>query len=328
MDLRGIDVSEPRKQRRRLSGLLLLLVLLAAAGAGTWYFSPLGLRETARQEVASPPLPVAPPEDPPAPLTPPSPPTTPPPAVAAAPPPPTPASPPLPALDASDTLVRELVSALSRRPELAQWLISDELIRRFVASVDNVAEGESPRSHLGFMRPESGYPVVIEGERMTVAPGAGKRYDAVAEAFISIDARGAAQLYQRLKPLIDEAWLELGYPDRDFDEVLEAAFVQLLETPILQGPVELVPAAVTLAYADPAVEELAPAQKLLLRMGPANQRRVQAKLRQLASAMGMATEGLPTASLYEPLTAAEVEAREEAKLILETETGDEDALAW
>jgi len=174
------------------------------------------------------------------------------------------------------------------------------------------------------MRPRSGFPVLQEGDRILVGPRAGERYDAITEVFVSIDTRGAARLYERLGPLIQQAWLELGYPERSFDEVLEAAFVLLLETPILQGPVELVPAAVTFAYADPEVEDLAPAQKLLLRMGPSNQRRVQAKLRQLAAALGMETARLPTTSLYDPLTAAEVEASEEAKLMLEAEPGDED----
>jgi len=54
----------------------------------------------------------------------------------------------LPQLDDSDGWLRGLVGQLSAHPELAEWLVTDEMIRRFVAAVDNLAEGTSPRSHL------------------------------------------------------------------------------------------------------------------------------------------------------------------------------------
>ena len=51
--------------------------------------------------------------------------------------------------------------------------------------------------------------------------------------------------------------------------------------------VELVPAVRSYHFADPALEALSPAQKQLLRLGPGNARRVQAKLRELAPALGL-----------------------------------------
>ncbi|MBW2275391.1 MAG: DUF3014 domain-containing protein [Deltaproteobacteria bacterium] len=315
MDLSGIDISEPSKPRRRWPLRLLLAVLFIGIGIigigiglGLHRFLPFAAPGTPEQEIVRPLPPVVPAQERTRPPAPPRAPAAPPEAAAQAPAPLAPAPPPLPLLDASDPLVRQLVGALSRRPELARWLSHEELVRRFVASVDNVAEGQSPGSHIAFMRPESRFPALAGNDRIVVGPRAGERYDSVTDVFVSLDARGAAALYQRLKPVIDEAWVELGYPDRDFDETLEAAFAELLATPILQGPVELVPLVLTYAYADPWLEELAPAQKQLLRMGPANQRRVQAKLRELAAALGMPTGSLPRASLYTPLTTAEARA--------------------
>ena len=56
------------------------------------------------------------------------------------------AEPPPPALpiDQSDPFVRQLASALSTHPQLAVWLVNDDLIRRFAASVANISEGTSP----------------------------------------------------------------------------------------------------------------------------------------------------------------------------------------
>ena len=42
---------------------------------------------------------------------------------------------------------------------------------------------------------------------------------------------------------------------------------------------------VNYAYSDPRLESLTPAQKQLLRMGPANVRKIQARLRGIANAL-------------------------------------------
>ena len=60
--------------------------------------------------------------------------------------------------------------------------------------------------------------------------------------------------------------------------------------PILEADVpvkRVVRAVVVYEYADPRLEAMTPAQKALLRMGPRNVPRVQAKLRELAAALGL-----------------------------------------
>ena len=47
------------------------------------------------------------------------------------------------------------------------------------------------------------------------------------------------------------------------------------------------------AYADPKLEGLAPAQKLLLRTGPDNARKIKQQIRELAVALGVPEERLP-----------------------------------
>ena len=44
---------------------------------------------------------------------------------------------------------------------------------------------------------------------------------------------------------------------------------------------------------DPALENLAPAQKQLMRMGPRNTKIIQAKLREIATALGIDANRLP-----------------------------------
>jgi hypothetical protein len=102
-----------------------------------------------------------------------------------------------------------------------------------------------------------------------------------------MDSRGLARLYRKLEPLLDEAYRDLGYPDGRFREPLAAAIRSLLATPVPPERVALAPAVESYRYADPRFEQLTPAQKLLLRMGQRNVRRVQAKLRELAAALGL-----------------------------------------
>jgi hypothetical protein len=184
-------------------------------------------------------------------------------------------------LGTSDAIVRELVAELSSRPELAKWLASDDLVRRFVASVNNVAEGASPTTHLEFLRPSEPFQVEERGDRLVVDDRSWQRYDALADVIVSLDTEGTVALYRELEPLMVGAHREIAPPNVTFRERLDAAFATLLAVPVPEGPVEVERKVVTYTYADDSLEELSPVQRQFLRMGPDNVRRVQAKLREL-----------------------------------------------
>ena len=211
--------------------------------------------------------------------------------------------PALPPLAESDGLARELAGTLSQHPALAGWLATDGLIRRFVAAVDDVADGESPRPQLGFLAPREKFRVIRRGGRVFLDPRSYARYDQVADVFASLDPQGCADGYRRLQPLLEEAHRELGSTDRTFDAALRAAIARLLATPVVEGEVELKERVISYDFAAPALEERSAAEKQLLRMGPRNVRRIQEQLRAIAAPLGMAEgaarpppEGAPPAS--------------------------------
>lgn len=199
------------------------------------------------------------------------------------PPPPAPVEPEvesieLPALNDSDAFVGELVAALSAHSSLASWLVTDQMIRRFVVVVDNVAEGTNPAPHLGFMRPELRFGA-------TGAPQ--RRYDTHAEIIDSIDVAGAAELFLTLEPLLNDAYAELGYPDRPFRQPLALAISQLLEVPA-DGPVpDVVERGPFFYFTDDTLESLSAAQKQFLGAGPDNVRTIQDALRAIADEIGL-----------------------------------------
>jgi hypothetical protein len=201
----------------------------------------------------------------------------------------------LPPLNESDAVVRGLVKELSANPSIAAWLATDNLIRNFVVVVNNIAAGEAAAGRVQPLRPKGAFQVEERGEDLLINSRSYARYLPLATAATSVKPEDAARLYTQLKPRIDEAYAELGQPNTTFDQVLERAIVVLLRTPLLQGPVPVEPngAALAFRFADPTLEKLTPSQKLLIRMGPDNQRAVQTALRNIAMALGIPAERLP-----------------------------------
>jgi hypothetical protein len=263
-------VEAPRERRPWGLAALVLLMLVAVV--------PLLLFLTRRPPAPAPPASAAPSPS----ASPSAPPATPAPAL--------PEAIMLPALDQSDALVRELVGRLSAHPQVAAWLSADQLVRRFVVLVVNVADAENPRPNLRFLEPRQRLGVLQRGTATVIDPASYARFDGFAGGLESLDEAGCAQVHRLLSPLLEAAFRELGHPEGGFDRALAAGARALLEVPVLEGDVSLRPvlrARLVYEYADPRLEALSLPQKQLLRMGPGNVRRLQAKLRALAAALGL-----------------------------------------
>jgi len=222
-------------------------------------------------------------------------------AVASITPPPASATPlVLPPLDGSDILVRQIAAGLSRHPLLASWLAQNDLVRLMAAAVVNVAEGDSPRSHLALLAPKRPFAALPRrGERLVIDPASYARYDVVGDAFESVDAAATAAAYRATEPLFEAAYRELGHPEGGFSRVLDKALANLAAVPVVEGDVSVirvVKAIVLYEYVDERLESLSVPQKHLLRMGPRNVARIRAKIQELAEALRPAGTGSPSPS--------------------------------
>lgn len=203
----------------------------------------------------------------------------------------------LPALGDSDALVGEGLGSLLSRKDLLRFLQVDGFVRRVVATVDNL-----PRSHA----PASRWPVMPTPQRFltqpgsdgrqTIAPENSQRYQPLVQMIEAVDTAQAVALYRRLYPLFQQAYQELGFPDRYFNDRLVQVLDHLIATPLppqplavalveVKGTVPSLRPWVRYEYADPALEAMSAGRKMLMRTGPDNQARLQARLLEIRQQM-------------------------------------------
>ncbi len=196
-------------------------------------------------------------------------------------------------LGKSDDLIRKLIGEFSSSVELKGWLATDDIIRKFVAAVDNIANGQSPKAHIDFFSPEGKFKVIKKNDKYYIDPIGYKRYAIVAEVFSSLDSESCVRLYRQLNPVIQEAYSDLGYPDADFQDTLVMAIRELLEVPVIKKDILLEKKVISFVIVEPELEKMSQAQKHFFRMGPENISNIQAKLREMALDLGIPESKLP-----------------------------------
>ncbi len=199
--------------------------------------------------------------------------------------------PALPALDASDAPLKNDLSRVLGAQSLDVLFHTDELIRRLVVSVDNLPGKQFPRSGYRLARSTPGLLVVDregegDDERIYLSPRNFARYTPFVSAIEHLDIDALVAIYRHYYPLLQKVYENLGYPaSAYFNDRLVEVIDQLLDTPDIDRPVRLVQPHVLYKYADPQLEALSAGQKVLIRVGPDNARKLKAKLRTLRTAL-------------------------------------------
>lgn len=188
-------------------------------------------------------------------------------------------------LEESDPILRNKADGLSDKPKFADWLKTDNIIKNFVAAVDNIAHGLSPRTQIDFFKLEVDFQAEETEEGWIVDPASYRRYDPAVEVFLSLDIAESIKLYYQFKPVIQSAYEKLGYPNQEFIFTLNRAVKELLAVPVVSEPVQLEQKTMSYVMADSELENMSAAQKHLFRMGSDNVRKVQAKLKELQQAL-------------------------------------------
>lgn len=182
----------------------------------------------------------------------------------------------LPILDESDNWIQERLPELTWRNELLLLLITDDVIRRFVVFTDNFAQGLLAYEHSLFIQPKVKFSVDeqlsdIDGEQNVWQwdSETSKRFDLYVDLLRSVDSTTLVNFYIDIKPLVDEAYLELGYED-DFTYTLQDAITRVLDMDLPKSAMDVTRTSVMYKFQDPQLEALDDSDKLMLRIGKEN----------------------------------------------------------
>jgi hypothetical protein len=260
---------------------LAVLILAAAMGAYYYYFV------STHERVPAPVAPAAPPSAPEQPAAPP----------AASPAPevehpveapkaaPGEIVPPLPGLRDSDPAARDEMIGLVGAKAFAAYFYPEKIILRIVATVDNLPRHAAPARMMPVKPVDGRFAVSGSNDQMVLAPENFARYTSYVRIVQAINAKKLVAVYSRFYPLFQEAYRQLGYPNGYFNDRLITCIDDLLAAPELDGPIKLTQPKVLYEYADPDLEARSAGQKIMMRMGRDNERKIKVKLREIRSAL-------------------------------------------
>lgn len=169
--------------------------------------------------------------------------------------------------------------------DIKDLLVKSGLIEKIVTTIDNL-----PRSHVAErVRPLQRIPGSFQAEHQdgedvfTIRPQNFARYEALVDLVTNADIDHVVETYRRFYPLLQQAYINLGYPNGYFNDRVVEVIDHLLATPQPDGPVLLTRPHVLYEYADPDLEALSSGQQLLIRMGEQNALRMMKFLREIRS---------------------------------------------
>ena len=178
---------------------------------------------------------------------------------------------PLPKLDESDDAFRDAIADIPLGTAGQQYLLPGNIIERSTSVVYLMAEGEVPYKLLPIARPKVAFPITDDGLQVTADPAGYARYDALAKWIESLDVDALLSALDWLLPLFREAWSFYGESESSFDQTVLNTLDLIIYTPEVDASeARLFLKEAVWLYEDPAIEGLAPIQKQVLRMGPAN----------------------------------------------------------
>ena len=273
MEQRSLEDERPylRPEERSVSPWIVAALAIALVGGiGYYYFLPVPKPEPARAaktEPAPPPRPAQPAIANPLPET---------------------EAKSLPTLENSDSMMRESLAALLGSKAFNDFVVPTQLVRRIVASVDNLPRRAAPRRMMPLNAVPGAFVVSGTADERTLAAANAARYAPYVRTMEAVPARALVVAYVQVYPLFQRAYEELGYPGKYFNDRLLEAIDDLLAAPEIDVPLKLLQPKVLYEFADPDLETRSAGQKILIRVGAANALKVKVKLREIRQELAAA----------------------------------------
>ncbi len=200
-----------------------------------------------------------------------------------------PKEPVLAELDTSDEGFKAAVTEVSN--DLGDWFDIKDVIRKYIVLIHDVSQNKILFKHKRFLKMPKKNMVKKDGQGLYLTKEGYQRYDGFANALVAIDVKKGINLYLTFKPLFNKVYKTFSYPESyKLEDIFLKAASNIINAPIEEGRVGLVKHTLFYKFSKRKLEKLNDVEKQMLRMGPENTKKIQAKLRQLVEEFSLLNE--------------------------------------
>ncbi|MBI4937931.1 MAG: DUF3014 domain-containing protein [Nitrosomonadales bacterium] len=189
--------------------------------------------------------------------------------------------PPLPSLAESDNFMLDILSGLVGNKSLMKLFRPERVIHNIVATIDNLPRRLAPMTVMPLKRAPGQFIVAGAENSLTISPKNAARYTPYIKIAEALDSKKIVEIYINLYPLFQQAYEDLGYPKKYFNDRLIEVIDNLLDAPAINEPIQLVQPHVLYLFADSGLEERSVGQRILMRSGSRNEASIKAKLHEI-----------------------------------------------
>ncbi len=181
----------------------------------------------------------------------------------------------LPALESSDGLfVKTLISLFESYP-VKKLFRKSNLIPRIVVTVDNLLHQRITPSQFPITQVSGKLKVEGKKGKQVLSKKNYARYDVYVSMLESVDKAELIKAYIYMYPLFQQSYIDLGDPNAYFNDRLIDVIDDLMLAPEIDKQIKLSRTSVMYKYNDPQLESLSVGQKIMIRMGTKNSKRVK-----------------------------------------------------
>jgi hypothetical protein len=181
----------------------------------------------------------------------------------------------LPKLSESDSFILDALTGIIGDKSLMKLFHTERIIRNIVATIDNLPRMKLPSRLMPIEQAAGKFIAGGSEDSLSISPNNAARYSPYMRIVAAVDAQKLVELYIRLYPLLQQAYQDLGYPDKYFNDRLIEVLDDLLDAPDIKEPVRLVQPTVHFQFADPELEALPIGQRILIRIGSKNEAKIK-----------------------------------------------------
>jgi sRNA-binding regulator protein Hfq len=187
-------------------------------------------------------------------------------------------------LEASDDSFRKAVGNVS--VSLLNWFQVKDVIRKYIVIINDLSQNQILYKHRKFLKMPQKFVAKEDSQGLYIANESYARYDQFANAVVSFDVQEGLDLYLTFRPLFKQVFDEFAYPaEYRVEDIFMKAASSVLQAPVIKGRIYLRRHSVRYKFAKEELEALNGVEKQMIRMGPENTEKIQAKLRQLVEAI-------------------------------------------